>query len=76
MNEYYTTDKVENNPATVTVAEISKIHFDGNVIPHQWFEAIKMPNGKTDSIGVNWRNFTIRNRLLVSLESSNRRKHR
>lgn len=31
-----------------TVIEIGKIHFEGNVIPHTWYNYIKLPSGKTD----------------------------
>lgn len=41
-----------NDDLTPEVAEMVKIPIEGNVIPPEWLTAIKMPNGKTDSISV------------------------
>ncbi|EDN67355.1 replication protein [Beggiatoa sp. PS] len=38
----------EINPV---VLEIGRIHFEGNVIPHEWFQHIKMSSGNADAIG-------------------------
>lgn len=35
-----------------TVDAVGQLHFEGNVIPHTWYTEIKMPNGKTDAVGV------------------------
>ena len=35
-----------------TVAEIGKIHLEGNMLPHEWFNHIKLPSGKTDLAGI------------------------
>ena len=32
----------------VTVAEIGKIHFEGNIIPHPWYRHITLESGKPD----------------------------
>ena len=32
----------------VTVAEIGKIHFEGNIIPHSWYQRITLESGKPD----------------------------
>jgi len=37
--------KQTNNPI---VAEIGKLHFEGNIIPHEWYGHIKLKSGKTD----------------------------
>ncbi len=39
------TDK-SNLPAIV--AEIGKIHFEGNIIPHPWYQRITLESGKPD----------------------------
>ena len=31
-----------------TVAEIGKIHFEGNIIPHSWYQRIMLESGKPD----------------------------
>ena len=31
-----------------TVAEIGKIHFEGNIIPHSWYQQITLESGKPD----------------------------
>ena len=33
---------------TSTVMEIGKIHFEGNIIPHQWYQHIVLESGKPD----------------------------
>ena len=33
---------------TSTVIEIGKIHFEGNIIPHQWYQHIVLESGKPD----------------------------
>jgi hypothetical protein len=35
-----------------TVTEIGKIHFEGNIIPHEWYNHIKLPSGKPDVVGI------------------------
>lgn len=35
-----------------TVAEIGKIHFEGNVIPHTWYQYIKLKSRKPDTVGI------------------------
>lgn len=35
-----------------TVDAIGQVHFEGNVIPHQWFTKITFENGKSDLIGI------------------------
>jgi hypothetical protein len=34
------------------VTEIGEIHFEGNIIPHSWFNYIKLPSGKSDVNGI------------------------
>ena len=36
----------------VVVAEIGKIHFEGNIIPHQWYQRITLESGKPDLPGI------------------------
>ena len=38
------------NPATLppAVAEIGKIHFEGNIVPHSWYQQITLESGKPD----------------------------
>ena len=33
-------------PLPATVAEIGKIHFEGNIIPHSWYQRIMLESGK------------------------------
>ncbi len=35
-------------PLPAAVAEIGKIHFEGNIIPHQWYQHITLESGKPD----------------------------
>jgi hypothetical protein len=35
-------------PLPPTVAEIGKIHFEGNIIPHPWYQHITLASGKPD----------------------------
>ena len=35
-------------PLPATVAEIGKIHFEGNIIPHPWYQRIRLESGKPD----------------------------
>ena len=35
-------------PLPAAVIEIGKIHFEGNVIPHPWYQHIALPSGKPD----------------------------
>ena len=35
-------------PLPATVAEIGKIHFEGNIIPHSWYQRIMLESGKPD----------------------------
>jgi hypothetical protein len=35
-------------PLPATVAEIGKIHFEGNIIPHPWYQRITLESGKPD----------------------------
>jgi len=37
-----------DNNATWEVLEITKINFEGNIIPHNWYSQITRPNGKPD----------------------------
>src|SRR5215510_9052649 len=37
-----------SSQATAEVLEIGKLHIEGNVIPHNWYQNIKGPTGKTD----------------------------
>jgi hypothetical protein len=48
------TRKYENSETQLprAVAEIHKIHFQGNVTPHEWYNHIKLPSGKTDLIAI------------------------
>ena len=39
-------DQATTLPATV--AEIGKIHFEGNIIPHPWYQRITLESGKPD----------------------------
>ena len=41
---------IDHLPATV--AEIGKIHFEGNIIPHQWYQHITLESGKPDLPGI------------------------
>ena len=34
------------------VKAIGQIHFEGNIIPHEWFRHIKLPSGNTDITGI------------------------
>lgn len=34
------------------VDAIGKLHFEGNVIPHSWYQTMKLKNGKPDLIGM------------------------
>lgn len=34
------------------VAEIGKLNLDGNIIPHSWYEHIKLASGATDLVGI------------------------
>ena len=36
------------NPLPAAVAEIGKIHFEGNIVPHRWYQNITLPSGKPD----------------------------
>lgn len=40
------------NSGSAIVDRIGQMHFEGNVIPHTWYNNIKMPNGKPDVIGI------------------------
>jgi hypothetical protein len=48
------TRKYENSETQLprAVAEIHKIHFQGNITPHEWYNHIKLPSGKTDLIAI------------------------
>jgi hypothetical protein len=48
------TRKYENSETQLprAVTEIHKIHFQGNVTPHEWYNHIKLPSGKTDLIAI------------------------
>ena len=35
-------------PLPATVAEIGKIHVEGNLIPHPWYQRIRLESGKPD----------------------------
>ena len=35
-------------PLPAPVVEIGKIHFEGNIIPHQWYQRIRLESGKPD----------------------------
>jgi len=35
-------------PLPAAVAEIGKIHFEGNIIPHSWYQRITLESGKPD----------------------------
>ena len=35
-------------PLPPAVAEIGKIHFEGNIIPHPWYRRITLESGKPD----------------------------
>ncbi len=35
-------------PLPAAVAEIGKIHFEGNIIPHQWYQHVRLESGKPD----------------------------
>ncbi|MEI2774323.1 MAG: hypothetical protein V9G98_27725 [Candidatus Competibacter sp.] len=35
-------------PLPLAVAEIGKIHFEGNIIPHLWYQHITLESGKPD----------------------------
>lgn len=35
-------------PLPATVAEIGQIHFEGNIIPHPWYQRITLASGKPD----------------------------
>ena len=42
----FPSEQVASLPATV--AEIGKIHFEGNIIPHQWYQHVRLESGKPD----------------------------
>ena len=42
------TDKTSLSKADKDVLEISNINFEGNIIPIEWFQHLKLDNGKTD----------------------------
>ena len=37
-----------SDPLPAAVAEIGKIHFEGNLIPHQWYQRVRLESGKPD----------------------------
>ena len=41
-----------NDKLPEVIKKIAQIHFEGNVIPHEWFRHIKLPSGKPDTIGI------------------------
>lgn len=42
----------EENEVNKIVEEISKINFQGNIIPSAWYQYIKFPSGKADLLGI------------------------
>ncbi len=34
------------------VNHIGAIHFEGNIVPHEWYDRIKLPSGKTDLVAI------------------------
>jgi hypothetical protein len=40
------------NTLPVAVLAISQIHFEGDIIPQEWFKHIKTSSGETDAIGI------------------------
>jgi len=42
----------EENETNKVVEEISKINFQGNIIPSAWYKYIKFPSGKADLLGI------------------------
>ncbi len=39
-------------PTTTPVVDaISRMHFSGNIIPHEWFKQVRLPGGNPDAIG-------------------------
>ena len=38
----------EQTPLPATVAEIGKIHFEGNIVPHEWYQRVTLASGKPD----------------------------
>ena len=41
-----------NDKLPEIVKAIAQIHFEGNIIPHEWFRHIKLPSGNTDITGI------------------------
>ncbi len=37
---------------TPVVDAIGELNFEGNIIPHSWYQNIKLPSGKTDTIAI------------------------
>jgi len=42
-----------NSQTTTTVDAIGQMHFEGNIIPMEWFKHIRFENGKPDIISIN-----------------------
>lgn len=43
---------MSDKPTTMTVDAIGKINFEGNIVPHSWYQSIKFPNGKPDTVAI------------------------
>jgi hypothetical protein len=43
---------IVNNETNKIVEEISKVNFQGNIIPSVWYKYIKFPSGKADLLGI------------------------
>jgi hypothetical protein len=46
--DVYSPTSEQTAPLPATVAEIGKIHFEGNIIPHSWYQRITLESGKPD----------------------------
>lgn len=44
---------MSKNNATQTVIDIGNINFKGNIIPINWYNSIKLQNGRTDLLAIN-----------------------
>ncbi|WP_273125785.1 DnaD domain-containing protein [Bacillus weihaiensis] len=41
-----------NSTGNKTVDEIGKIHFEGNIIPHAWYQTLRLESGKPDLVAM------------------------
>ena len=46
--DVYSPTSEQTAPLPAAVAEIGKIHFEGNIIPHPWYQQIVLDSGKPD----------------------------